>query len=261
MGTENKNSMDKEKRESLLIDFIDGKLNDSDRQNVARMLAEDEAVYNTYRELKEVIQAMDNVPALEPSAAAQAKFDAMLSNEQRDAQPRTVTFPATTWYRVAAAVALLVVGGGIGFLVSRYQQQETEIAHLRQEKELMMARLGNENSPSQRILGVKAAYTMATADDDIVKVLITTLNEDPNSNVRLVAIDALRKFHSNPQARRALIAALHHQTDPVVQIALIQCMVELKEKKALKPLQEIVEDHDVLPAVKDEAYAGIFKIS
>src|SRR5689334_8986532 len=149
--------MDKEKLESLLIDFIDGKLNDSDRQTVARLLAEDETVYELYRQLKEVMQVMDQVAALEPPATAQATFQTMLREEQRVSQKRVVTMSSSVWYRVAAAVALLIVGGGVGFLVSRHLQQQKQIAELQEEmkrtKELMLARLGNEESPSQRIMG------------------------------------------------------------------------------------------------------------
>lgn len=257
--------MDKEKLESLLIDFIDGKLGDSERQAVAQLLAEDETAYALYQQLKEVMQVMDNAPVLEPAVGGQMQFEAMLHKEQRATRKRTIALPSPVWYRVAAAVALLLIGGGAGFLISRHNQQQEEIAKLRTEmrltKELMMARLGNEESPSQRILGVKAAYSMNKADDEIVQALVTTMNSDPNSNVRLAAIEALRKFQNDPRVRKALIAALSQQTDPVVQIALIQCMVEMKEKQALKPLQDIVEDQDVLPAVKDEAYAGIFKLS
>ncbi len=260
--------MDKEKLESLLIDFIDGKLNDSDRQTVARLLAEDETVYELYRQLKEVIQVMDQAAAIEPPVTAQATFQAMLREEQQVSQKkRVVTMSSGVWYRVAAAVALLVVGGGVGFLASRHLQQQKEIAELQAEmkrtKELMLSRLGNEESPSQRIMGVKAAYAIGNgkADDDIMNALVATMNDDPNTNVRLAAIDALRKFQNDARVQRALIDALRNQTDPVVQIALIQCMVEMKEKKALKPLQDIIEDQNVLPAVKDEAYAGIFKLS
>ena len=232
---------------------------------MARLLAEDETVYTLYQQLKEVMQAMDQATTLEPSVASRSTFQAMLREEEQASQKRMIAFPSNTWYRVAAAVALLVVGGSVGFLVSRHQQQQKEIAALQEEmkltKELMLSRLGNEQSPSQRIMGVKAAYSIGKADDEIVNALVATMNDDSNTNVRLAAIEALRKFQNDKRVRRALIDALRHQTDPVVQIALIQCMVEMKEKQALEPLQEIIDDHDVLPAVKDEAYAGIFKLS
>ena len=102
---------------------------------------------------------------------------------------------------------------------------------------------------------------MEKADDQIVLALTKTMNEDPNTNVRLVALEALGKFHQQDYIRKALIASLATQKDPIVQIALIRLMVQIKEKEAMKELQRITNDEESLPAVKDEAHAGILKLS
>ena len=111
------------------------------------------------------------------------------------------------------------------------------------------------------MMGATVAFKMEKADDQIVRALTKTMNEDPNTNVRLVAMEALGKFHQQDYVRKALIASLAIQKDPVVQIALIRLMVEIKEKEAMKELQRITNDEEVLPAVKDEAHAGILKLS
>jgi hypothetical protein len=257
--------MEKEKLESLLIDYIDGRLGEAEKQVVEQELVKNADAYTLYEQLKEVIHAMDRSAHLEPSVKLRKSFDAMIAEEMASSkQPKTIFFQPA-FYRVAAAVALLVVGGGIGFWISQHQRQQEEIARLKEDlqktKDLMMARLDNEQSPSQRILGVMAAYEVSTADVEIVDALVRTMNEDPNSNVRLAAIDALKKFHQEPRVRKALIAALGTQTDPIVQIALIQLMVDMKETQAVKSLQKIIDNNDVLPVVKDEAHAGIFKLS
>jgi hypothetical protein len=51
------------------------------------------------------------------------------------------------------------------------------------------------------------------------------------------------------------------QKDEVVQIALIQVLVKMKEKVILKELEKITQDGEVLKAVKDEAFTGILKLS
>ena len=121
--------------------------------------------------------------------------------------------------------------------------------------------LGNEGSASQRLQGVRVALQMTSADDDVVQALVRTLNEDPNSNVRLAALDALGKFQIEPAVRKALIGSLSTQKDPVVQIALIQLLVRMKEKTVIKDLERMVEDEQNIKAVKDEAYNGILKLS
>ena len=93
-----------------------------------------------------------------------------------------------------------------------------------------------------------------------VKVLVKTMNEDPNTNVRMAALEALSKFHSDTDVRKALIHSLSIQKDPVVQIALIQMMVVMKEKSVVKDLERMSKEA-TMKAVKDEALAGIMRLS
>jgi HEAT repeat protein len=128
-------------------------------------------------------------------------------------------------------------------------------------KAMMMSLMDNKQSASQRLQGVNVALTIVTADDEVVKALAKRMNEDPNTNVRLAALDALGKFHEDPMVRRVLINALSNQKDPVVQIALIQLLVKMKEKGVVNDLKRIVDDEGAMEAVKDEAYAGMLELS
>ena len=128
-------------------------------------------------------------------------------------------------------------------------------------KAMMIALLENQQSASQRLQGVNVALTINNADDEVVKALAKRMNEDPNTNVRLAAMEALSKFHTEPLVRKVLLDALSSQKDPVVQIALIQLMVKMKEKSVVDDLKKIVEDNETMKAVKDEAYSGILELS
>jgi anti-sigma-K factor RskA len=258
--------MEREQLETLLIDYIDGKLNAADRQVVEQELVDNEAAYKLYEELREVIHALDNTPKLEAPPSLKDKFDRMLQAELAVAkQDKKTIFFTPAFYRVAAAVALLVLGGGAGFWISTYQRQQDEIAQLKEEmrrtKETMMSMIGNDQSASQRLEGVNVALTITKADDEVVNALVRTMNEDPNTNVRLAALDALSKFYTEPAVRKALIKSLEKQKDPVVQIALIELLVRMKEKGVVNELKRIVDDNEALEPVKDEAYTGILKLS
>jgi HEAT repeat protein len=87
------------------------------------------------------------------------------------------------------------------------------------------------------------------------------MNEDPNTNVRLAALEALGKFKHEASVRRVLIESLAKQNDPVVQISLIQMMVDMKEKSIIGELEKLTQQKEILKAVKDEAYTGILKLS
>jgi hypothetical protein len=257
--------MEREQLESLLIDYIDGKLSDSDIALVQKELAENEKSLKLYEELREVIEAMDNSSTYEVPASLRTSFNKVLKEESASSPKAKVILFQPAFYRVAAAVALLITAGGIGYWISQYKQQQAEIAELRRQmeetKEEMMGMLRNQYSASQRIQGVNVALTIEKADDEVVRALTKTMNDDPNTNVRLAALDALSKFHQEPQVRRILIESLATQKDPVVQIALIQILVTMKEKGVVKDLERIVDDEETIKAVKDAAYSGLMKLS
>lgn len=264
--------MDKEKLESLLIDYIDDSLNAMDRQLVEEELLRNADSRKLYEELKELIMLMEQSSPFEPTFRLKQSFEKILK-EEAAALPkgRSVLFhPAL--YRVAAALAFLILGAGIGYWINKSNQQNDALAEMKKEmeitrkqltetKQMMLTMLGNDQSASQRIKGVNVAMEFPDADDEIVRALINTMNTDPNTNVRLAALDALAKFKQVSGVRKALIDALATQEDPMVQITLIQLMVQMKEKEVVKDLERIVDDAGSIQAVKDEAYSGILKLS
>jgi hypothetical protein len=257
--------MEKEEFQSLLIDYIDGKLNESDRQRVEQELVSNPERYKVYEDYKEVMNVMDRTRSLEPSGELKMSFEHAIQQELKQSRPAKTVFFTPLFYRVAAGIAFLIVAGTIGYLVRQHQIREAELATLREEMQqtrtLVMDKLNNDLSASQRIQGVNVAMEMKTVDDQIVNALVKTMNEDQNTNVRLTALEALSKFKNEPKVRQALIDAVSTQTDPVIQIALIQLMVEMKEKSIVKDLHRIIDDEQTMKAVKDEAHAGIFKLS
>lgn len=257
--------MDKETLESRIIDYIDGKGTVEERALIESELAHNKKSYELYEQLREVLHTMDKVKSLSPSDKLKMEFEKALQNEIA-AQRKTKSVIFTPiFYRAAAAVLLVMAGVAIGNWISNNQQQAKEMAELKQQVEenrrVMLTMMENQQSASQRMQGLSVAYEMDKPDDEIVKVLVKTMNEDPNSNVRLAAMDALGKFSNETNVRGALIQSLSSQKDPVVQIALIQLLVKMKEKGVIKQLEEMTKDASTMKAVKDEAYSGILKLS
>ncbi len=257
--------MEADKLESLLIDYIDGKFSLEERVSVENELAENESSLRRYDQLKQVINQIDQSPELEPTSSLQLKFEKSLHQEILNSNKgKQIFFQSLVW-RIAAGFVFLMVSGGIGFWINKNNEQQKEIARLREEmdstKRMMMAMMTNPQSASQRILGVAASYQIKQPDDEIVNALLKTMNEDPNTNVRLAALEALSKFHHQAHVRTALITSLAKQKDPVVQISLIRLMVEMKEKSVIQELDRITRDKESIKAVKDEAYSGLLKLS
>ena len=74
-------SMETEKWESRIIDYIDGKGTAEERALVERELASSEEHYLLYEQLREVIQTMDKVETLEPSGKLKSVFETTLQQE------------------------------------------------------------------------------------------------------------------------------------------------------------------------------------
>lgn len=264
--------MEKEKFEALLIDYIDDRLNAVDKHMVEEELLENAEARKSYEALREVILVMNQSARLQPGAGLKAKFETMLEQEVRSAsRPKMILF-RPSFYRAAAAIALVLISGFIGFWISENNAQQNRLADIEEEmaltrkqladtRQLMFGMLENEQSASQRIRGVNVAMNMSDADNEIVKALMNTMLSDPSTNVRLAALDALSKFQHDANVKKALIEALPRQRDPMVQISLIQLLVRMKEKQVVKDLQDIVDDGGAMKAVRDEAYNGLLKLS
>jgi hypothetical protein len=259
-------SMETEKWESKIIDYIDGKGTAEERALVENELASNEASYLLYEQLREVMQAIDKVETLEPSGKLKVEFETALQREinSHNKSAKQIFFSPTV-ARIAAGVILVMMTLGIGYWVNKNNEHEKQLTELKNQLEenrrMMLAMLGDQQSASHRMVGVSVAYELETADDQIIEVLVKTMNEDSNTNVRLAALDALSKFNTENNVRQALINSLATQKDPVVQIALIQLLVKLKEEGVVKQLEKLTKDASTMKAVKDEAYTGILKLS
>lgn len=264
--------MDKQRLEGLIIDYIDDRLNTVDRETVEQELRANIDARRLYDELKEVMRAIDESPLLDPPENLKRSFDNIISQELKGSRQAKTVLLHPAFYRVAAAVALLILGTGIGYWIHKYNTQQEGLRQLAHEmevtrrqldstKQLMLGMLDNEQSASQRIRGLNVALELPKADKEIVDALFKTLHNDPNTNVRLAALDALARFHDDSDIRKQLIASLSTQRDPMVQIKLIQLMVQMKEKAVIDDLRNLVDDDATMKAVKDEAHSGILKLS
>jgi len=87
-------------------------------------------------------------------------------------------------------------------------------------------------------------------DQNVIDVLVKTLNNDKNVNVRMAAAYALSKFADQRTVCDSLVKSLSLQRDPILQVTLINILAERKEKSALKPIQEIIANRSTMKEVK-----------
>ena len=79
------------------------------------------------------------------------------------------------------------------------------------------------------------------------------MNNDANVNVRMSAMYALSKYSTNDVVKEAFVESLKHQTDPLLQITLINILVNIQDNRAKQPIQNILDNNDTPDVVKQQA--------
>src|SRR5262249_49112613 len=136
--------------------------------------------------------------------------------------------PVRLAFQSALALVFLIVGLTSGYLLSAKGRSNVELGELRDEvhhmKQLVALSLLQQQSASERLQGVSWSSRMTSPDEKVISALLDALNYDPNTNVRLAAVDALSNFSDRTAVRQGLIRALTRPNSPLVQIALIDLM-------------------------------------
>ena len=102
---------------------------------------------------------------------------------------------------------------------------QDELAATRQTVALSMLQ---QQSASQRLEGVSWSTRLPEPDPKVMAALFHTLRFDNSVDVRLAALDALSRYAGRPEIRSELLDVLQNQQSPLVQIALIDLLVDLR---------------------------------
>ncbi len=239
-------------------DYLAGTLDSAERTAVEKHLAgctDCQSAVTVWNRLGDL--------ALErPRPEMKTRFQDLLWANLATSPSRTVVpswRPAWTW---AAAAALLVCG----WVAGRYSPwpsagqsagQSNEVATLRTEvrslREAVIVSMLRQDSASDRLKGVLTSTTLNRPDADVTSALIDTLHRDTNVNVRLAAVDALKRFSNDQKVRTGFVDGLSSSDSPLVQLALIDALVELRAKQATPALKQLETNADVDSIVKQRA--------
>lgn len=259
----------KENKMSRLIDYLEGRLPEEQRQALEAELGQSESLRRELAALRQVFSDLDAVAMEQPGPELHDRFYRFLEEEQREVSRNDAPDGEGTRralrrfeWRVAAAVALLIIGLGFGMLWQRNLKQQQQInelvAEVQQTRKMMVLSMLEERSASQRIKALNTVQReRSSVDDQVIDALINTLNTDDNINVRTKAAEALLQFADHPGVVPALIRSLHLQEHPEVQITLIEVLVASRAEGAVDELQEMMEREELMEVVRNKAAAGV----
>jgi hypothetical protein len=254
-----------EEVETRMIDYLDKNLEDAVCLEIEKHLETCERCLDTFMESQEIFNLISGEESIQPPESLKINFYHMLHSEMKNAdQRKNISIPKTfnpwynyTGYRIAAAAALLVCGTFIGIFIhtginnsyasNELKQLHSEVSDLK--KATMFTMLKGESS-SDRIQAVSYVNDIESPDPNVIEVLVKTLNNDKNVNVRMAAAYALSKFANQRTVCDSLVRSLTLQTDPILQVTLINILAERKEKSALRPIQEIIANRNTMKEVR-----------
>lgn len=261
------------------LDFLINELDETEKENVQSHLSSCSSCREELENLSEIWTKLGVLPEEQPSSALRSRFYTMLEaykeNLKQEKAPSLLTRLYDNWlirwspmrpaFQALTALVLLMGGLTLGYLLNSNGQNTTEVNQLHQElqgmRQTLAVSLLNKTSPSERLKGVSLSYDMKQPDKITLEALLDTLNNDSNVNVRLSAADALYLFYDNPTVKQGIIQSLSNQSSPLVQIALIDVIINMRERRAIEAFKQLIQDEKLNPDVKHRAEQGIQQLN
>jgi hypothetical protein len=261
-----------EEVEALMIDYLDNKLEPEQISEIEKHLETCERCLDELKDTQSLLKLISEEEMEKPDDSLRINFYHMLHGEIKRIEEKNVEpikSASKHWYdrnvyRIAAGIALLIAGTFLGMLIYSgisNSGQAKELSHLKSEinelRKTAMFTMLKDGSSSSRLQAVDYVNGIDSPDQDIINALVKTLNNDKNVNVRLAAAYALAKFTGVQSVRDSLVKSLPMQNDPILQVSLINILVELREKSALKPIEQIISSDKTMQEVKKVAENGV----
>jgi hypothetical protein len=261
--------------QEMLADLLLGELNESTSAAIQAHLNQCRTCRAEFDALSGLWRELGALPEQIPERNLRPGFDAMLAAYKQGMQhsgsratllERLNGWIGTWWpgqplVQFASAVACLVVGVMIGIFAHSAKPLSHNIVALQKEmqhmREVTAISLLRQDSPTERLHGISLGAQAAQPGDELLASLLQTLNTDPNVNVRLAAVDALYLFRNHARVRSGLIESLAGQTSPLVQIALIDLLTEIREKQSIDALKRVIEKNNLDTNVRQRAETGL----
>ena len=259
-------------------DYLTGTLTEPVRAEVEKHLGSCADCRREAEGLETIWMKLGSIPQqVADSGEMRAKFNVMIEAYEQGlehAPPRlweTVNSWLARWWpqqpllQFGLALALLAAGVFVGQNRPAIPPPNPEINQLRQElhsmRQMVALSLLQQQSASERLKGVSWSNQLDQPGAEVLSALLDTLMHDPNVNVRLASIDALKKFGETQSVRRGVLQALEEQESPLVQIALIDLVVEMQAKESVDTLRRLTKNTALHEAVRKRAEWGIERLS
>jgi hypothetical protein len=269
----NKNKkMNEKKKIQLITEYLFNDSQGTDKNKMHKFLVDQGVPEEELYEYEKLNRELNAIPEREPSKKLKTDFYEKLEEYKsiisRKESPVSVlkNIWEELWQpvmikRLAYALTIFVFGCLAGYWYTSEMKYKTQvnsmISEIQDMQKVMMLTLIQQPSPSDRLKAISISNQISNADDKIIDALLHTLNNDPNVNVRLMAVEALYNFADNPKVRIGLIKSISKQDSPIVQVTLADVMVLLQEKGSVDELKKLLKKNNLNESVESKLKQSI----
>jgi len=265
--------------EALTVDYLMGSLPPPAAVQLKAHLKDCPACRETFQNAAEAWRRLGSLPEAKPSEALRERVDAIIEAYRQgmaEAPHRPLESARARWadwlagwrtrplaFHLALAAAAFAAGiltppfwSRAGNPAEALDDLRGEVGHLRQMVTLTLLR---QPSASERLEGVSYSYSVSPEDEKVLAALLQALDSDPNVNVRVAAVDALRQYAARTPVRAGLLRSLAKESSPLVQIELIDLLLQQREKGCIPLLEQIEKNAGLDPAVRAQAKKALLQ--
>ena len=253
-----------------IMHWINNEMTGVEKETFEKHLNDCAACRQELRAHEYLWELMEQIPVPDPSDNMHPRFQSMLDTFKESAEEKKGSFAMIiekikqSWIlqprmQLAYGIVLILIALGGGYLFSRinqgsnYKQQIDSLSsQVHEMREMMTLSLLENPSASERIRGVSYTAEIKAANKQVIDALLTTLNNDPNVNVRLMTLDALTHFAGDAGVREGLVQSIVQQESPLVQSAMADVMLKLQEKRSIQPFKKLLLQKQLNTMVKSK---------
>jgi hypothetical protein len=256
-----------------MIELADAKLDPETAANVKGHMDACEACRREFDSFTVTLGALDAIPDSPPSHRMRAQVMGPIEAEkltQRNqsawassirsaaAARRRAHTPWLQYVLQAAGVCTLVA---LGFILGERTATQRQLADLRARVDtvgqLVEQSVLQKRPTGDRLETVLTAAANHRPDERVIDGLINSLAFDPSVNVRLNALSGLYAQADQEVVRAGVLACLRRETNPLVQVSMIDFLVAARAREASPELRRIASDERANTDVRDSARRAI----
>ena len=258
-----------------ILEYLNTPKDSKRRSDLKALLIQMGYELDEIEKLDEIYNKMDKIETPKPSERLTENFYEMLDSHIQRSEKKIVPIfqqiKKMFWpesqkigIKIAYASILLLIGWLVGFWMTPdegYKDQISQMsAEIREMKIMFSTTLLNQSSSIQKMKGIHIVSELDKVDEYIVDALLKTLNNDPNVNVRIMALQSLSKFTDNSMVREGLVKSISNQESSTVQLMLADIMIKLHEKRSVNQLKRLLEEKDMPETVRDKIEKSIIAL-